>query len=77
MNLVMTICMNYDYEIYYRFVGSLFDSVDDNVKLMIFIGKNDEVHIKKLLETYDNIMYKIVDNEDTHIVNYRFKMYYD
>ena len=46
MNLVMTICMNYDYKIYHRFVGSLFDSVDDNVKLMIFIGKNDEVHIK-------------------------------
>ena len=73
----MTICMNYDYEIYHRFIGSLFDSIDTNVKLMIFIAKNDEVHIKKLLETYDNIIYKIVDNENTHIVNYRFKMYYD
>ncbi len=73
----MTICMNYDYDIYHRFVGSLFDSVDDNVKLMIFIAKNDENHIKRLLELYDNIIYKIVDNENTHIVNYRFKMYYD
>jgi len=73
----MTICMNYDYDIYHRFVGSLFDSVDDNVKLMIFIAKNDEIHIKNLLDLYNNIIYKIVDNENTHIVNYRFKMYYD
>ena len=44
MNLVMTICMNYEFEIFERFIGSLFDSVDENVELVIFISKNDEIH---------------------------------
>ena len=41
-NLVMTICMNYDYEIYERFIGSLFDSIKNNIQLVIFIGRKDE-----------------------------------
>ena len=76
MNLVMTICMNYEYEIYERFIGSLFDSVI-NTKLVIFIGSNDTVHLDKLCNIYKNIEYKVVNNENVHIVNYRFKLYYD
>ena len=76
-NLVMTICMNYDYKIYERFIGSLFDSIEQNIKLVIFIGKNDETHLIKLKEIYKNIIYFIVDNKNEHIVNYRFKLYYD
>ena len=76
-NLVMTICMNYDYKIYERFIGSLFDSIENNIKLVIFIGKNDEIHLIKLKKIYENIIYFIVDNKKEHIVNYRFKLYYD
>lgn len=76
-NLVMTICMNYDYEIYERFIGSLFDSIKNNIQLVIFIGRKDEIHLKKLKELYKNIIYIIVDNGYDHIVNYRFKMYYE
>ena len=76
-NLVMTICMNYDYEIYERFISSLFDSIEKNIKLVIFIGKDDEIHLIRLKEIHKNIIYFIVDNKDEHIVNYRFKLYYD
>tara|TARA_B100001175_G_C19417906_1_gene594565 strand:- start:208 stop:1020 length:813 start_codon:yes stop_codon:yes gene_type:complete len=69
--------MNYDYQIYERFIGSLFDSIENNTKLVIFIGKNDEIHLIKLKEIYENIIYFIVDNKNEHIVNYRFKLYYD
>ena len=75
-NLVMTLCMNYDYEIYERFIGSLFDCVN-NIDLVIFISKNDEEYIKKLNNIYKNIIYKIVDNQNVHVVNFRFEMYYN
>jgi len=88
-NLVMTICMNYSYEIYERFIGSLFDSVNDNsVELLIFIGSNDEQYIQKFINinkdninqnniNQNNIKYKVIDNKNVHVVNYRFKLYYD
>lgn len=75
MNLVMTLCMNYCYEIFERFVGSLLDNV--NTDLIIFISKSDIVHCEKLKEKYENLNYKVVDNKNEHVVNYRFKMYYD
>lgn len=76
-NLVMTICMNYNYEIYERFIGSLFNAIEENLKLVIFISNDDEIHLLKLKEIYENIIYFIVDNKNEHIVNYRFKLYYD
>lgn len=74
-NAVMTICMNYSYDIFHRFISSLFDSTT-NIELIIFISKTDEVHLKKLIEIYPDIKYFIVDNENIHIVNYRFYLYY-
>lgn len=74
-NLVMTICMNYSYDIFHRFIGSLFDSTT-NIELAIFISKKDEIHLKKLIHIYPNIKYFIVNNADIHIVNYRFYLYY-
>ena len=47
-NAVMTICMNYSYDIFHRFISSLFDSTT-NIELIIFISKTDEVHLKKLI----------------------------
>ena len=82
-NLVMTICMNYSYEIYQRFIGSLFDSVDTSVELIIFIGSNDEQHIQRFIQEYKNdinkntLKYKVIDNKNVHVVNYRFKLYYE
>tara|TARA_B110000971_G_scaffold192118_1_gene204191 strand:- start:297 stop:1127 length:831 start_codon:yes stop_codon:yes gene_type:complete len=75
-NIVMTCCINYNYEIFERFIGSLFDSTD-NIDLVIFIGENDVEHILKLKKTYENIIYSIIDNKNIHIVNYRFYLYYD
>tara|TARA_Y100000589_G_C27168249_1_gene635584 strand:- start:812 stop:1630 length:819 start_codon:yes stop_codon:yes gene_type:complete len=75
-NLILTICMNYNYDIFERFIGSLFDSIN-NTELMIFISINDIIHIKKLKNKYANINYKVVDTGITHVVNYRFKMYYE
>ena len=46
MNLVMTLCMNYCYEIFERFVDSLLDNV--NTDLIIFISKSDIVRIRKV-----------------------------
>ena len=46
-NVVMTCCINYDYEIFERFIGSLFDCTN-NIDLVIFIGENDVDHILKL-----------------------------
>ena len=75
-NIVMTCCINYNYKIFERFIGSLFDSTD-NIDLVIFIGENDVEHILKLKKTYENIIYSIIDNKNIHIVNYRFYLYYD
>ena len=75
-NLIITICMNYTYEIFERFISSLFDSIN-NTDLMIFISINDIKHINKLKQIYPYIKYKIVDSGTIHIVNYRFKMYYE
>ena len=75
-NIVMTCCINYNYEIFERFIGGLFDSTD-NIDLVIFIGENDVEHILKLKKTYENIIYSIIDNKNIHIVNYRFYLYYD
>ena len=75
-NAVLSICMNYSYNIYERFVGSLLD-VTKNTDLVLFIGYNDIEHCKKLQEKYNNLIYIVVDNKNVHIVNYRFKIYYD
>ena len=71
----MTCCINYDYEIFERFIGSLFDCTN-NVDLVIFIGENDVEHILKLKKKYNNIIYFVIDNKNVHIVNYRFYLYY-
>lgn len=71
----MTCCINYDYEIFERFIGSLFDCTD-NIDLVIFIGENDVEHILKLKKNYNNIIYFVIDNKNIHIVNYRFYLYY-
>lgn len=75
-NIVLSICMNYSYNIYERFVGSLFD-VTENTDLVLFIGANDIVHCEKLQKIYKNLIYIVVDNKNIHIVNYRFKLYYE
>ncbi len=71
----MTCCINYDYEIFERFIGSLFDCTN-NIDLVIFIGENDVDHILKLKKIYNNIIYFVIDNKNVHIVNYRFYLYY-
>ena len=68
--------MNYSYSIYERFVCSLLD-VTKNTDLVLFIGSNDISHCKELQEKYNNLIYIVVDNKNVHIVNYRFKIYYD
>ena len=85
-NLVMTICMNYSYEIYERFIGSLFDSVNDNsVELLIFIGSNDEQYIQKFINTnkdninkgninQNNIKYKVIDKDRDIMGNTFYKL---
>ena len=75
-NLIITTCINYSFEIFQRFIGSVFDSID-NVELVIFIGENDINHILKLNNIYKNIKYFIVDNKNVHIVSFRFELYYD
>ena len=68
--------MNYSYNIYERFVGSIF-AVCNNTDLVLFIGSNDINHCKKLQEKYHNLIYIVVDNKNIHIVNFRFKIYYN
>lgn len=75
-NVVLSICMNYNYDIFERFVGSLFDCTN-NTDLVLFIGKNDIIHCTKLQKKYNNLIYIVVDNKNTHIVNIRFKLYYE
>ena len=75
-NIVLSICMNYSYNIFYRFVGSLFDSTS-NTDLVLFISSNDINHCQKLQKIYSNLIYIVVDNKNIHIVNFRFKLYYD
>ena len=77
-NLIMTTLINYEYDIHYRFIGTLFDNIN-NVKLIVFITKNDEKHINKIKNIYsnNNIEYILIDIKDIHIVNLRFKLYYD
>ena len=72
--LIITTCINYSFEIFQRFIGSLFDSIN-NVELVIFIGENDIEHILKLNNIYKNIKYFIVDNKNVHIVSFRFQFY--
>ena len=54
-NVVMTCCINYTYEIFERFIGSLFDCTD-NIDLRLFIGENDVGHILEIKEKYNNMM---------------------
>ena len=77
-NLVMTTLINYEYDIHYRFIGTLFDNVK-NVKLVVFITKNDEKHINRIKNTYPNYNIETmqIDMKDIHIVNLRFKLYYN
>ena len=75
-NLIITTAINYDYDIHHRFIGSLFDNIN-NVKLVVFISKNDETHILNLKKIYNNIEYILIDMNNIHIVNLRFKLYYD
>ena len=80
-NLIITTSINYEYDIHYRFIGSLFDNINNskNIKLVVFIIKSDEKHINKIKNIYiDNYIESIIINvEDIHIVNLRFKLYYD
>ena len=72
----MTCCINYDYEIFERFIGSLFDCTD-NIDLVIFIGENDVEHILKLKKIYENIIYFVIDNKNNvclHIMVYYHSM---
>lgn len=77
-NVIITTLINYSYDIHYRFIGSLFDNID-NIKLVLFISKNDEKHIINIKDKYEykNIEYIIIDNSNIHVVNLRFKLYYD
>lgn len=77
-NLIMTTLINYEYDIHYRFIGTLFDNIN-NVDLVIFITKNDEKHINKIKDIYpnNNIETILINMKDIHIVNLRFKLYYD
>lgn len=75
-NIVLSTCMNYSYDIFKRFVGSLFDSTN-NTDLVLFISENDIQHCEKLQKTYNNLIYIVVDNKNIHVVNFRFKLYYD
>lgn len=75
-NIVLSICMNYSYNIFERFVSSLLD-VSKNTDLVLFISNEDIDHCKKLKEKYNNLIYVIVNNENIHVVNFRFKIYYD
>ena len=74
-NIVLSICMNYDYTIFERFVGSLLD-VTNNTDLVLFISANDINHCVKLQNIYNSLKYVVVDNKNIHIVNYRFILYY-
>ena len=67
------------YLIYYRFIGTLYDSIkDNNLDLVLFISKNDENHIIKIIKLLNKpIIYNIIDECDIHIVNLRFRLYYD
>ena len=76
MNIVLSICMNYSFNIFERFVGSLFD-VCINTDLVLFISSNDITHCKKLQKKYSSLIFIVVDNKNIHIVNFRFKLYYD
>ena len=74
----MTTLINYEYDIHHRFIGTLFDNIN-NVVLVIFITKNDEKHINKIKDIYpnSNIETILIDMKDIHIVNLRFKLYYN
>ena len=77
-NLIMTTLINYEYDIHYRFIGTLFDNIK-NVDLVIFITKKDEEHINRIKDIYrnNNIETILIDMKDIHIVNLRFKLYYN
>lgn len=76
-NVVLSVCLNYSYDIFHRFVGSLFDSVVTNVDLILFISINDVKHCEELQEKYTNLKYIVIENlKNMHIVNYRFAIYY-
>lgn len=75
-NLIITTLINYDYDIHYRFIATLFNHIN-NVKLVLFISKNDEKHIIKIKHEFPNIEYNIIDINNIHVVNLRFKLYYD
>ena len=77
-NLVMTTLINYEYDIHYRFIGTLFDNVK-NVKVVVFITKNDEKHINRIKDIYPNYNIETmqIHMKDIHIVNLRFKLYYN
>ena len=77
MNLVLSLCVNYDLEVFRRFIGSLFDSCKDT-NLLLFIGKNDEDKLLELMEVYDRLEYIIIETcEEVHVVNQRFYLYYN
>ena len=78
-NLIMTTLINYNFDIHYRFIGTLYDSINDNnLDLVLFISKNDENHIIKIIKLLNKpIIYNIIDESDIHIVNLRFRLYYD
>jgi hypothetical protein len=73
----MTYCSGYNYEIYNRFTGSLFDTGYSGI-LIFFIQKSDINKILKLQENYlgKNIQYQICEPK-FHVQSYRYVLYND
>jgi len=81
MNLsILTYCTGYDYNIYERFTGSLYDTGFNGI--LYFVIKSIDIEkINKLQKTYPNVKY-FEDNLscNSHVNNHRFRViqkYYD
>ena len=53
-NLIITTAINYDYDIHHRFIGSLFDNIN-NVKLVVFISKKHQFSMDKSTNIWYNM----------------------
>lgn len=71
---VMTLCTGYDYSIFQRFVGSLYDTGFSG-SCYIFCQDSDLPNISKLKQEYSNVIDVPCDLSrfDTHIQSSRFK----
>ena len=82
MFLILTYCSGYVYDIYKRFVGSLFDTTFIG-KIVFFIQTKDIQKLDKLKEEFNDIKYPntkieyvVKDEIPFHIQTYRFFMYH-